>query len=229
MKLVLCQICVGTSMCRSETDTTSITRCPSGYQSVYIPGAKSGDACTGVFNDTYILYDETLAIPTHVVSYHFEVPQLSAEDGDIVRWVNTQCETILGFSETNFTHFLVNLTQNSDSITSLRSRLRDQADVPAAAADALAETLFAHVPRGANGDGLAPRLLAFTKPYKAAHEVSVSAEQVTQALLMLDLAAEGGPSFPSGTLFEACNRINDQMLELDPMSEALQVKSTVMK
>jgi len=75
MKLVLCKMCVGNSICRSEVDVENLSRCPPGYESVYVPEKQSSG--TAVFNDTYLMYDTELAIPTHVVSYHFDVAQVS--------------------------------------------------------------------------------------------------------------------------------------------------------
>jgi len=159
MKLVLCKVAVGNSMCRSEADAATLSRCPSGYESVYVPGNQS--AGTSVFNDTYILYDSEFAVPTHVVSYHFDVAQLSSQDDELVHWVDWQCNQMLGFAEPSFTQFLISLAQNAESASSLRRGLRNQADVPASVADALAEALFAHVPR--NSSSAAPRTITATR------------------------------------------------------------------
>ena len=82
MKLVLCKICVGNSVCRSEGDATDFTRAPPGYDSLYIPGNQSTEL--SVFNDTYILYDSALAVPTHVISYHFEASQVETHPNAFV-------------------------------------------------------------------------------------------------------------------------------------------------
>ena len=52
--------------------------------------------------------------------------QLSSQDDELVRWVEWQCKETLGFSDDNFTGFLINIAQTSDTVASLRSRLRNQ-------------------------------------------------------------------------------------------------------
>ena len=70
LKMILCRICVGNSICRSEEDIANIHKAISGYRSIYVPG---GAGTSSVFNDTYVLHDNTLVVPTHVVAYHLDV------------------------------------------------------------------------------------------------------------------------------------------------------------
>jgi len=77
------------------------------------------------------------------------LPQLSSQDDELVNWVDYQCQESLGFTEPQFTTFLINIgeppcspsvaacflshrsvpaaAQTSDTVASLRSRLRNQA------------------------------------------------------------------------------------------------------
>jgi len=93
LKMVLCKIAPGKSCVKNEEDVGGFTRAPSGYQSLYVPGAtvadtqaieasnedgtdngaQGGSQAASVFNDTYVLFDDSMCIPTHVVSYHLEV------------------------------------------------------------------------------------------------------------------------------------------------------------
>ena len=70
---MLCKLCVGNSICRTEIDVDNLTRCPPNYESVYVPGAQSE---TSVFNDTYLVFEPELCVPTHIISYHFDVSQV---------------------------------------------------------------------------------------------------------------------------------------------------------
>ena len=80
MPQVLCKLCVGSSICRSEADIDNLTRCPPGYESVYVPSAPQSE--TSVFNDTYLLFEPELCVPTHIISYHFDVNQVSQLQSD---------------------------------------------------------------------------------------------------------------------------------------------------
>ena len=66
IKLVLCRICVGNPLRRTEEDASNIHKPVAGYNSIYIPGSS-------VFNDTYVLHDSSFVVPTHVVAYHLDV------------------------------------------------------------------------------------------------------------------------------------------------------------
>lgn len=149
-------------MCRMEEDASCVTKCPSGYQSVYVPGQTSGDdaiedidsrAITpagntkAIFNDTYILFDGSLAIPTHILSYHLEVDEAAMQDKELLRWVNEQCQATFGFAESSFANYFVSLAQSSDSAANLCTKLRDQADVPHEVAQDFADDLFHRVRR----------------------------------------------------------------------------------
>eukprot|EP00658_Telonema_sp_P-2_P073235 TRINITY_DN62296_c0_g1_i1.p1 TRINITY_DN62296_c0_g1~~TRINITY_DN62296_c0_g1_i1.p1 ORF type:complete len:217 (-),score=49.63 TRINITY_DN62296_c0_g1_i1:147-797(-) len=141
LKMMLCKVCVGDSICRSEE---AVNRPVEGYSSIYVPGG-AGE----VFNDTYILHDNTLVVPTHLVTYHFDVSTVSAEDSEIISWVHKRCQELLGFAEPipSFTQFVISTTQSCDSVAALRTRLRTQADLPSGVAAELASELFERVPR----------------------------------------------------------------------------------
>jgi len=215
MKLVLCKICVGNSVCRSEGDATDFTRAPPGYDSLYIPGNQSTEL--SVFNDTYILYDSALAVPTHVISYHFEASQMSNRDEEAIRWVNKKSQQLLGFSEAQFSHFLMGLAQNADSVTALRSRLRDQADVPAAVADALAEALYSRVPKVS--DATTRGQVNNVSKSSITDEVPVDPQQLAEVLGMFDL---DDSCIDGATIHEACHCITQDMVQLDEAVEDLQ-------
>jgi len=146
LKMILCRICVGNSICRSEEDIANIHKAISGYRSIYVPG---GAGTSSVFNDTYVLHDNTLVVPTHVVAYHLDVTKVSPEDAQLLTWVNQQSEQLLGFCEANLTKWLISTAQSCESVAALRSRLRTQADLPAAVAAQFGEELYMRVPRNA--------------------------------------------------------------------------------
>lgn len=133
---------------------------------MYVPGQASEDeaiedgnqtmapvAAKSVFNDTYILFDGSLAIPTHIVSYHLEVDEAAMQDKELLRWVNEQCQATFGFAESSFANYFVSLAQSSDSAANLCTKLRDQADVPHEVAQDFADDLFHRVRRTAASPG----------------------------------------------------------------------------
>jgi len=230
LKMVLCKILPGKSLCRTEDDVAAITRCPSGYSSVYVPAEPPVDSALAmdgfeghseaslpfksVFNDTYILFDSSLALPTHVVSYHFEVDQAAVQDGELLRWVNTQCQTMFGFVQNGFAEYFVSLAQTSDSVSSLTTRLRDQADVPSHLAANFAKDLFERVPRSTSM--LSPSPIAAGRV-----PTVVGTSLLNESLGLLNLpAAEQGTM--SGKLsVEALARIEQEMASLDEDTDDL--------
>lgn len=102
LKMVLCKIAPGRSCVKEEEEVGGFYKSPPGYTSLYVPGAsgtekpaiEDGTAemadqvasdltappTASVFNDCYVLFNNELAIPTHVVSYHLEVDEGAMAD-----------------------------------------------------------------------------------------------------------------------------------------------------
>jgi hypothetical protein len=231
LKMILCKIAPGKSICRTEDDVSSITRCPPGYQSVYVPAQTSDDTTDdaaenidgvlplmptkSVFNDTYILFDGSLALPTHVVSYHFEVDKAAVQDGELLRWVNEQCQTMFGFVESSFAQYFVALAQSSDCAATLATRLRDQADVPQDLATRFANDLFQRVPR--TSQPVSP----VGPPRVTTTDMVVGASLLQDGLALLNLPPpeQGSKQIPAQLLNEALGRMEQQMRDLDVDAE----------
>jgi len=218
LKMVLCRICVGNSICRSEDDIANIHKSIPGYRSIYVPG---GTGTSSVFNDTYVLHDNTLVVPTHVVAYHLDVSKVSAEDAELTSWLNEQCQELLGFCEANFTKWLINTAQRCDSVAALRSRLRSQADLPAAVAAQLCEELYTRVPR--TGEILSQEAL-FDEQTEESTEVSEEEMHEVAALVgVCDPPAAYGPKVPPAehVLQMAVEKVDELMHETQEMEEEL--------
>jgi len=229
LKVVLCKLAPGKSVCRTEEDVSAVTKCPTGYESVYVPGHASTEpaledgagqaalpAPAGIFNDTYILFDGSLALPTHIVSYHLEVDEGAMQDKELVRWVNEQCQAMFGFVEPTFAHYFVSLAQSSDSAASLAAKLRDQADVPHEVAQYFADDLFHRVRRTRGGPASpgAPRI-----PSEAA--VAGSTVRNSLRLLNMPLPPPGETQLSAQFSRDAMKRIEQQMSALDAYANDL--------
>lgn len=230
LKMVLCKAAVGKSIYREEGDVEAITRCPSGYNSVYVPSAEDGAQGSpgspqsisydgSVFSDTYIMYESKLLIPTHVITYHLEVDPHAAYDNELLSWVNEQCQNTFGFTESNFAHYFINLARTSESSTVLATRLRDQADVPPALADSFARDLYQMVMARADAGSFGGSELPIAQ--------EVDDGQLLEALMLLGLedqpGQQPGPPVAPGphVLEEACMRINSCMAEIEALGSGL--------
>jgi len=249
LKLVLCKIAPGKSLCRSEEDVTKLGRAPPGYHSIYVPGrtpedleedevdqalVPAGSQVKAVFNDTYIMFDGALAIPTHVVSYHLEVDEAAMADDELFVWVNEQCQNTFGLIEDSFAHFFISLAQSSDSATTLCTRLRDQADVPYELAFEFAKELFRrassnpgspgehssrHADQVVGGQNLQEslKLLRLAPPQPGDMQVSMETSQ--EALARMDHRFFGEGRNPG---LEACScDLKDLLVELDSQVDEL--------
>lgn len=164
-----------------------------------------------IFNDTYILFDGSLAIPTHVVSYHLMVDEATMQDKELLRWVNEQCQATFGFSETSFANYFVSLAQSSDSAANLCTKLRDQADVPHEVAQDFADDLFHRVCRTVLSPG--QRL--------SAEDVPISSLRHALRLLSLPAPPQGATQISAQLSQDALKCIEQQMSELETHADDL--------